>query len=93
MKKEGLNVSYEQSSIRLPSEAFHSSVSRFVSVIYLTLNDVFLLNKTKSEDMATLPNTAVVSATVLPAPPEKFNEPVKIVLQKRGVGCSFSLQN
>ncbi|XP_068747252.1 adhesion G protein-coupled receptor L4-like [Montipora capricornis] len=85
VKNEGLNVSYEQNSIRLPSEAFHSSVSRFVSVIYLTLNDVFSLNKTKSEDMGTLPNTTVVSATVLPAPPEKFNEPVKIVLQNRGV--------
>ncbi|XP_068678399.1 adhesion G protein-coupled receptor L4-like [Montipora foliosa] len=85
VKNDGLNVSYEQSSIRLPSEAFHSTVSRFVSVIYLTLNDVFSLNKTKSEDVGTLPNTTVVSATVLPAPPEKFNEPVKIVLQNRGV--------
>ena len=93
MKNEGLNISYEQSSIRLPSEAFHSSVSRFVSVIYLTLNDVFSLNKTKSEDVGALPNTTVVSATVLPAPPEKFNEPVKIVLQNRRVGCSLSLHN
>ncbi|XP_068678794.1 uncharacterized protein [Montipora foliosa] len=85
VNKKGLRVSHEQSSIRLPSEAFHSGVSRFVSAIYLTLNDVFPLAKTKSEDMTTLPNTTVVSATVLPAPPEKFNKPVKIVLQNRGV--------
>ncbi|XP_068681245.1 adhesion G protein-coupled receptor L4-like isoform X1 [Montipora foliosa] len=85
VKNEGLSVSYEHNSIRLPSEAFHSSVSRFVSVIYLTLNNVFTLAKTKSEDIATLPNTTVVSATVLPDPPEKFNEPVKIVLQNKGV--------
>ena len=93
MKNEGLSVSYEHNSIRLPSEAFHSSVSRFVSVIYLTLNNVFALAKTKSEDIATLPKTTVVSATVLPDPPEKFNEPVKIVLQNKGVGCSFSLHD
>ncbi|XP_068678749.1 adhesion G protein-coupled receptor B1-like [Montipora foliosa] len=85
VKNEGLSVSYEHSSIRLPSEAFHSSVSRFVSVIYLTLNNVFPLAKTKYEDIATLPNTTVVSATVLPDPPEKFNEPVKIVLQNKEV--------
>ncbi|XP_068679872.1 adhesion G protein-coupled receptor L4-like isoform X2 [Montipora foliosa] len=85
VKNEGLSVSYEHNSIRLPSEAFHSSVSRFVSVIYLTLNNVFALAKTKSEDIATVPKSTVVSATVLPDPPEKFNEPVKIVLQNKWV--------
>ncbi|XP_068747903.1 uncharacterized protein [Montipora capricornis] len=85
VKNKVLSFSYGQSSIRLPSEAFHSNISRFVSAIYLTLNDVFPQAKTKSKDMAILPNTTVVSATVLPTPPEKFNEPVKIILQNRGV--------
>ncbi|XP_074635576.1 uncharacterized protein LOC141893971 isoform X3 [Acropora palmata] len=83
--KEGLNVSFEESSIQLPSEAFRSRDSSVVSVIYLTLNDVISLRKGKSENMTTLPNTTVVSSTVFPPPQKNFIEPVKIVLQNKRV--------
>ncbi|XP_068752097.1 uncharacterized protein [Montipora capricornis] len=85
VKNEGLKVSYQKSSIQLPSEAFGSSYSRVVSVIYLTLNDVISLRRGKYENMTTLPNTTVVSSTVFPPPQKSFIEPVKIVLQNKRV--------
>ena len=78
-------MSFEESSIQLPSEAFRSRDSSVVSVIYLTLNDVISLRKGKSENMTTLPNTTVVSSTVFPPPQKNFIEPVKIVLQNKRV--------
>ena len=82
---QGLNVSFNESSIQLPSEAFRSRDSHVVSVIYLTLNYVISLRKGKSENTSILPNTTVVSSTVFPPPQKNFIEPVKIVLQNKRV--------
>lgn len=81
-------VTDNQSSIRLPAEAFTASKDpRVITVVYLTLNDVLTLNKENNEDSDLAPpaNTTVVSSTVDPRPPAVFNNPVKIVLQNRGV--------
>ncbi|XP_044174181.1 adhesion G-protein coupled receptor G4-like [Acropora millepora] len=85
VKNEGLKVSYQNSSIQLPSEAFGSNYSRVVSVIYLTMNDILSLRRGTYENMITLPNTTVVSSTVFPPPQKNFIEPVKIVLQNKRV--------
>ncbi|XP_074637127.1 uncharacterized protein LOC141895246 isoform X2 [Acropora palmata] len=85
VKNEGLKVSYQNSSIQLPSEAFGSNYSRVVSVIYLTMNDIISLRRGTYENMTTLPNTTVVSSTVFPPPIKNFIEPVKIVLQNKRV--------
>ncbi|XP_067032059.1 uncharacterized protein [Acropora muricata] len=85
VKNEGLKVSYQKSSIQLPSEAFGSNYSHVVSVIYLTLNDVISLRRGKYENVTSLPNTTVVSSTVFPPPRKNFIEPVKIVLQNKRV--------
>ncbi|XP_044174176.1 uncharacterized protein LOC114947269 isoform X3 [Acropora millepora] len=85
LKNEGLKVSYQKSSIQLPSEAFGSNYSHVVSVIYLTLNDVISLRRGKYENVTSLPNTTVVSSTVFPPPRKNFIEPVKIVLQNKRV--------
>ncbi|XP_044174180.1 uncharacterized protein LOC114947269 isoform X5 [Acropora millepora] len=85
VKNEGLKVSYQKSSIQLPSEAFGSNYSHVVSVIYLTLNDVISLRRGKYENVTSLPNTTVVSSTVFPPPRKNFIEPVKIVLENRRV--------
>jgi len=83
VKNEGLKVSYQKSSIQLPSEAFGSSYSHVVSVIYLTLNDVISLRRGKYENVTSLPNTTVVSSTIFPPPRKNFIEPVKIVLENK----------
>lgn len=86
LRVEGLNVSYQQSSIYLPPQAFHSRGSRVVSVVYLTLNDVLPLAKNKRQDKAVSPNTTVVSSTVVPRPPRVLNKrPIKIILQNKRV--------
>ncbi|XP_015772785.1 PREDICTED: brain-specific angiogenesis inhibitor 1-like [Acropora digitifera] len=85
VKNEGLKVSYQKSSIQLPSEAFGSNYSHVVSVIYLTLNDVISLRRGKYENVTSLPNTTVVSSTVFPPPQKNFIEPVKIVLENKRV--------
>ena len=81
-------VTDNQSSIRLPAEAFTASQdSRVITVVYLTLNDVLTLNKKNKEDSDLAPpaNTSIVSSTVDPRPSAVFNNPVKIVLQNRRV--------
>ena len=81
-------VTDNQSSIRLPAEAFTASQdSRVITVVYLTLNDVLTLNKENKEnsDLEPPANTTIVSSTVDPRPPAVFNNPVKIVLQNRKV--------
>lgn len=81
-------VTNNQSSIRLPAEAFTASQDpRVITVVYLTLNDVLTLNKQNKEESELAPpaNTTVVSSTVDPKPPVVFNNPVKIVLQNRKV--------
>lgn len=86
LRKEGLNVSYSQSSIYLPSQAFYARDSRVVSLVYLTLNDVLSLDKDDDDDQILSPNTTVVSSTVFPRPPDVLNKPpVKIILQNRRV--------
>ncbi|XP_074636328.1 uncharacterized protein LOC141894547 isoform X1 [Acropora palmata] len=85
VKNEGLKVSYQKSSIQLPSEAFGSNYSHVVSVIYLTLNDVISLRRGKYDNVTSLPNTTVVSSTVFPPPRKNFIEPVKIVLENKRV--------
>lgn len=85
LKKEGLNVSYSQSSIYVPPQTFGAPDSRVVSLVYPTLYDVLPLAKSSRDDMPLYPNTTVVSSTVLPKPPDVLNDPpVKIILQNRG---------
>ena len=91
LRKEGLNVSYSQSSIYLPSQAFYARDSRVVSLVYLTLNDVLSLDKDDDDDQILSPNTTVVSSTVFPRPPDVLNKPpVKIILQNRRVSQLIS---
>lgn len=85
---QGLQVAYKQSSICLPPRVFSSSqVSRVVTVVYLTLNDVLpLVEKTEDgSDRALSANTTIVSSTVDPRPPVVLNSSVKVVLQNRKV--------
>lgn len=88
LREEGIKVSYKQSSIYLPPQAFSSSSnSRIVTLVYLTLNDVLPLapEDGNGDDQALSPNTTIVSAAVDPKPLELLNKPVKIVLQKTKV--------
>ncbi|XP_058959688.2 uncharacterized protein [Pocillopora verrucosa] len=87
LRTEGLSVSYNQSSIHLPGEAFSSSPdSRAITSVLLTLNDVLPLDKeTKDKKQAVTANTTVVSSTVYPRPPNVFKQPVKIVLENKRV--------
>jgi len=81
-------VTDNQSSIRLPAEAFTASQdSRVITVVYLTLNDVLTLNEENDEDSDLAPpaNTTIVSSTVDPRPPAVLNNPVKIVLLNKRV--------
>lgn len=80
-------MSYNQSSIHLPREAFSSSPdSRAITSVLLTLNDVLPLDKeTKDKKQAVTANTTVVSSTVYPRPPNVFKQPVKIVLENKRV--------
>ena len=80
-------MSYNQSSIHLPGEAFSSSPdSRAITSVLLTLNDVLPLDKeTKDKKQAVTANTTVVSSTVYPRPPNVFKQPVKIVLENKRV--------
>lgn len=84
-------MSYNQSSIHLPGEAFSSSPdSRAITSVLLTLNDVLPLDKeTKDKKQAVTANTTVVSSTVYPRPPNVFKQPVKIVLENKRVIISL----
>ena len=91
LRVKGLTVTYNQSSIQLPPEAFRSSRdSRVITLVYLTLNDVLSLGKESKDDDdededALSANTTIVSSTIDPRPPAVLNKPVKIVLQNRRV--------
>ena len=86
-----MTVTYNQSSIQVPPEAFSSSRdSRVATLVYLTLNDVLPLGrKSKNDDDddedALSSNTTIVSSTIVPRPPAVLNKPVKIVLRNRRV--------
>ncbi|KAL9980408.1 hypothetical protein ACROYT_G008996 [Oculina patagonica] len=89
LRDKGLTVTYNQSSIQLPSEAFRSSPdSRVVTLVYLTFNDVLPLRQESNDDddeHALSANTTIVSSTIDPRPPAVLKKPVKIVLQNRRV--------
>ena len=85
---QGLKIAYKQSSIYLPSQAFSSSQdSSVVTIVFLTLNQVFSLPKESENDEgnATSPDTTVISSTVDPRLPDEFDKPVKIVLRNTKV--------
>ena len=84
LRTEGLNVSYEQSSIYLPPDAFNAQNSRVVTVVYLTLNDVLPLAKDNAADGPISPNTTVVSSTVVPRSSGNFDFP-----KQKGIGINF----
>ncbi|KAM7434940.1 hypothetical protein ABFA07_015043 [Porites harrisoni] len=81
---DGLQVAYNQSSIFLPPQMFHSSRdSKVVTLVYLTLSDVLSLKKETGGKM--FPKTTIVSSTVEPRPLGDLKNPVKIILENRKV--------
>ncbi|XP_073254225.1 adhesion G-protein coupled receptor D1-like [Porites lutea] len=84
LRKDGLQVAYNQSSIFLPPQVFHSSQdSKVVTLVYLTLGGVLSLKKKTGGKM--FPRTTIVSSTVEPRPLDDLKNPVKIILQNRKV--------
>ncbi|KAM7434936.1 hypothetical protein ABFA07_015040 [Porites harrisoni] len=84
LRKDGLQVAYNQSSIFLPPQVFHSSQdSKVVTLVYLTLGGVLSLKKRTGGKM--FPRTTIVSSTVEPRPLDNLENPVKIILQNRKV--------
>ena len=93
---QGLKISYNQSSIYLPSQAFSSSQDSFVvTIIFLTLQNVLSLPAAKTNQNNSgrhlSPNTSVISTTVKPRPPDVFNKPVKIVLRNTKVRAASEI--
>lgn len=85
LKEKGLKVAYNESSIRLPPQAFSSTQdSRVVTLIYLTLHEVLSLPKADKDESGQpfSPSTTIVSSTVSPRPQDVSSQPVKVALRR-----------